>query len=288
MKLISTTAAFALALNLNLSAGEFTNSDVNDHSNHDHSQHAEDYLGFNLTRGWLDPVAAHDHSSGGHDGRAKLIHPLTIEAAFNDSDLFVSYAFNSFDDADEHEIEIELELAITRRFGVVLETGYAFETEGGSTENGFGDLEIAGRFVLAEYKNFILTAGLGLGIPTGEGEFSEDQLTVEPSLLAWTNLGNGFSLNTVIGAEFKTRSNESEIFLNAAIVKDLGGAFAATLESRNAVALRGDERGDIESEATVGLVYQATSNVAIRGGWSFPVENDEFSNGAVLSLNYSF
>ena len=92
----------------------------------------------------------------------------------------------------------------------------------------------------------------------------------------------------MIGAEFKTRSNESEIFLNAAIVKDLGGAFAATLESRNAVALRGDERGDIESEATVGLVYQATSNVAIRGGWSFPVENDEFSNGAVLSLNYSF
>ena len=56
MKLISTTAAFALALNLNLSAGEFTDSDVNDHSNHDHSnhdhsQHAEDYLGFNLTRG---------------------------------------------------------------------------------------------------------------------------------------------------------------------------------------------------------------------------------------------
>ena len=283
MKSLFTTTAIALALNFSLSAGEIASHDS--HDSHNHGAHSEDFLKFDLSRGWFEPQAAHDHS--GEHG-ARYIHPLTIEAAFNDNDLFIDYAFNSFDDEEEHEIEIEFEFALTRRLGLVVGLPYVFETEDGVTENGFGDLELAGRFVLAEYENFVLTAGLGFGIPIGEDDFSADQLTLEPSLLAWFYLGNGFSLNTALGAEFETRSNESEIFLDAALIKHLGGPLSVSVESRNAVTLRGDERGDITSEATLGVIYQFNSVVAVRGGWSFPIQNDEFNSGAVFSLNYTF
>ena len=216
------------------------------------------------------------------------IHPLTVEAAFNDNDFFLDYAFNSFDDEDEHEIEVELELALSRRFGLVLETAYEFENEDGSTNEGFADFGVAARIVLVEYQNFIATANLGFGIPIGDDDFTEDQFTLEPGLLFWFNLGNGFSLNTAIGAEYGTESEETELSFDAALVKQVYGPLALTFESRNTVGVNGDERGDITSEATLGAVYQFSDYTAIRAGWSFPIDNSEFNGGAILSLNYAF
>lgn len=288
MKLLS-SSAIAVALSTSLSAGELSGS-----ANHGSFgpitgvYHDSDYLGFDLTRGWFEPAGAHSHSNDSPDGRARYIHPLTIEAAFNDNDFFIDYAYNSFDDEDEHEIEVELEYALTRRLGIVIESAYEFENEDGSTEEGFADLSIASRFVLVENKNFIATASVEFGIPIGDDDFTADEFVVEPSLLTWFDLGNGFTLNTAVGAEFETESNETELFIDAALVKDLGGAFAVSFESRNTIELRGEERGDITSEATLGLIYQLNGSTSLRGGWSFPIDNDGFNSGGVLSVNYSF
>lgn len=256
-------------------------------SSHDR-EHSDNYLGFDILRGWLDSPSAHDHSIDSATGRSRYIHPLTVEAAFNDGDFFVDYVFNSFDDEDEHEIEIELELALTRRLGVVFEAAYEFENEGGSTEEGFADIAVAARFVLVETKNFITTANLELELPTGENDFSSNELVVEPGLLTWIDLGNGFTLNTAIGLEIGTESDELEFNFDAALVKDFGGPIALSLEFRNEVGLRDEERGDITSEATLGGIYRLNDSTSLRGGWSFPVSSSEFNGGAIASFNYSF
>ena len=279
---------------ITLQAGEFnsgnflSSSPLSNSHHHDHSHHTEDYFGFDFFSGWFDPVPPHDHSLASADGRSRQIHPLTIEAAFNDSDFFLDYAFNSFDDEDEHEIEIELELALTRRFGLIFETAYEFEVEDGSTEEGFGDLTIATRFVLAEFKHIISTANIEFGIPTGDDDFSADELVLEPSLLTWFDLGNDLTLNTALGLEIGTESNELSFIFDAAIVKGFSGPLALTLEFRNEVGLRDEEEGEITSEATLGAIYRFNKHTSVRAGWSFPISNDEFNGGAIASYNISF
>lgn len=253
------------------------------------SQKGGDYLGFDFSRGWFDPAGVHDHSTDGGTGRSRYIHPLTVEAAFNDGDFFLDYAFSSFDDEEEHEIEIEFEFAFTRRLGVVIEAAYEFEKEDGRTTDGFGDIEIAGRFVLVEFENFITTANLGLGLPTGDSDFSADELVIEPGLLSWFDLGEGVTLNTSLGLEIGAETGDASFAFDAALIKDLNGTFAVSLESRNEVGLRRDERGDLESEATLGLIYRFSNAKSVRAGWSFPVSsNNELNSGVVTSFNYSF
>ena len=147
---------------------------------------------------------------------------------------------------------------------------------------------MAARFVLVEFNNFITTANLEFEIPTGDNDFSSDELVIEPGLLTWIDLGNGFTLNTAIGGEIGTRSEEFGVFLDAALIKDLGGPIALTFESRNEISLSGDERGEIESEATLGAIYRFSNSTSIRAGWSFPITNSDFNSGAILSYNYSF
>ncbi len=252
-------------------------------------QGSGDYLGLDFSRGWFDPAGVHDHSTSGQTGRSRYIHPLTVEAAFNDGDFFLDYAFNSFDDEEEHEIEIEFEFALTRRLGLVLEAAYEFEKEDGSTTDGFADIEIAGRFVLIEFDKFITTANLGFQLPTGDDDFTADELVIEPSLLSWFDLGNGLTLNTSLGLEIGAETGDSSFAFDAALIKDLNGTFAFSIESRNEVGLRRDERGDLESEATLGLIYRFSNSKSIRAGWNFPVSsNNELNSGAVTSFNYSF
>jgi len=230
--------------------------------------------------------STHDHSAGGV--RSKYIHPITTEAAFNDNDFFIDYAFSNFRDEDEHEIEIELEYALTRRLGVVIETALAFETEGGSTENGIEDLEIAGRVVLAEYERSITTFSLGFGIPTGENDFSSDELILEPSLLSWFDFGYGITFNTKIGLEIGTRSDSLEFIYEGAVIKDFGGPLALSLESQSIVNLRDDEEEDFISNLTIGGIFRLNNSNSIRAAYTFPLSDDDFNSGAILSYNYSF
>lgn len=292
MNFIFTTISIALASSLTLQAGSYNGGDLfngissgHDGHSHDHSGHADEVFGFNLLDHWFDSSGVHDHSS---ENRSRLIHPLTVEAAFNDGDFFLDYVFSSFDDEDEHEIEIELEFALTRRLGIILETAYEFENEDGSTDQGFADLAVATRFVLAEFENVITTANIEFQIPTGEEAFSSDELILEPTLLTWFDLGHGFTLNTAIGLEIGTRSNDLEFLFETALLKQLGNGLALTVETRSEVGLRDEERGDISSEGTLGAIYRFNKSTSIRGGWNFPITNSDFNGGAIASFNISF
>ena len=249
---------------------------------------SSDFLGFDFSRGWFDPAGVHDHSTDGGTGRSRYIHPLTVEAAFNDGDFFIDYVFNSFDDEEEHEIELELEFALTRRLGIVIEAAYEFENEDGGSIDGFSDLGVAARFVLVEFNDFITTANLGFQIPTGDNDFSANELVIEPSLLSWFDLGNGFTLNTSLGLEIGSETGDFSFSFDGALIKDFGGALALSLESRNEVGLRHENSGEVESEATLGAIYRFSNSSSFRAGWSFPVSSSDFNSGAITSFNISF
>ena len=257
-------------------------------SSDSHIEHDSDYLKLNLSKGWFDSPAVHDHTSD--NDRSRYIHPITTEAAFNDNDFFIDYAFNKFSDEDEHEIELELEYALTRRLGLVIETAFEFENEGGSTNEGFADLEIAARAVLAEYEKAIVTFNVGFGIPTGNNDFSSDELEISPSFLTWYDFGYGITFHSLIGLEIGTRSNSLEFVYESATIKDFGGGFALSLESQTIVDLRDDDEDedDVESNLSVGGIYRFNNSNSIRAAYTFPLTDDEFDGGAVLSYNYSF
>lgn len=288
MKFITSPFTLALASVLTLQASSENRGDVFTSLANHGSGDSTDYHGFDILRGWLSPPKSHNNAIDGPSPHPHHIHPLTVEAAFNDTDLFVDYVFNSFDDEDEHQIELELELALTRRLGVIFETAYEFEREDGSTERGFADIAATVRFVLIEFENVVSTASLKFGLPTGDNDFSANELVIEPGLVTWINLGNGFSLNTFVGLEIGTESGEQEFAFDGALVRSFGGALALTLESRNEFALSGEERGDITSEATLGAIYRLNKHTSLRSGWSFPVSNSDLNAGAIVGLEFSF
>ncbi|MEO6435326.1 MAG: hypothetical protein ABIP55_06140, partial [Tepidisphaeraceae bacterium] len=92
------------------------------HVRHDHDSHAaaQDPLGFSLTQAWLDPWPHADLSRRG----TPFVHLFNLEPAFLDRDLILSYRFTNAPDEREAELEAEIEWALTRRIGLLIETPY--------------------------------------------------------------------------------------------------------------------------------------------------------------------
>ena len=131
---------------------------------HEHADHHEPF-GFDLCASWFEPP---EHSHASPLG-SPLIHSFRLEPAFTHRDLFVDYSFRSGPEETEHEIETELEWALTWRLGLVLELPYRFvNPDAGSAVDGVGDLAVSPRVLLAEYERFLLAFSFEVEIPTGD------------------------------------------------------------------------------------------------------------------------
>ena len=95
-------------------------------STHDATgDHATSYpppFDFSLTESWLDPWP---HSHFSRRG-TPFIHLFLTEPAFLDRDLFFDFGIARAGRENEMEMEVELEWAITRRLGLVIEMPYVF------------------------------------------------------------------------------------------------------------------------------------------------------------------
>ena len=88
-----------------------------------------------------------------------LTHSFGIEPALTGRDLFLDYSYAEGDGFSEHEAELEMEWAFTRRLGIIVEVPYIWESEDGSKSvSGFGDLAIVPRALLIDSDCFLLTA----------------------------------------------------------------------------------------------------------------------------------
>jgi len=127
-----------------------------------------------------------------------IIHSFGIEPAFTGRDLFLDHTYRKGDGVTEHETELELEWAFTKRLGVIVEVPYIWEDEEGvATTSGFGDLAIVPRAILIYEPRFLLTAQVETVLPTGSSAFG-GETAIAPGISIWNDLGNWFTLNSNI------------------------------------------------------------------------------------------
>ena len=87
---------------------------------------------------WFDPWE-HAHFREG----TPLEHHFDLEPAFLGRDLIVDYSGLTFAEESEHEIELELEWALSNRIGFIIEQPYIIsDPDTGSESSGLGDLAV--------------------------------------------------------------------------------------------------------------------------------------------------
>lgn len=240
-----------------------------------------------------------------------IIHSFGVEPAFTGRDLFIDYSYTEGDGFTEHEAEVELEWAFTKRLGVILEVPYVWEDEEGEgSASGFGDLAIVPRALLVVSDRFMLTAQIEAGLPTGSSTFGSET-SVAPGIAMWHDLGNWFTLNTSIAVAHGFDSGETELEFGIGLVKSFGekpdlshehhghdhshdhhtaaGLVHLHLELTGSAPLNGDDKGDFETEGLIGVSYGLLPEMDIRLGYRFPISTPhEFDHGLTTGLIYHF
>ena len=199
---------------------------ADEHSHHEeelsHPETTTAPLGFSLFDAWLDPWPHADLSRRG----TPFVHLFTLEPAFLDRDLILSYRFTDAPDEREAEFEAEVEWALTRRIGLLIEAPYVMlDPESGSRERGVGDTVVGGRFLLAEFDRLLLSANVALSLPTGDDDrgLGSGEVGFEPSLSLWLDLGRWITFNAQVGTEHGVESGDDALFYNAALTWSFRG-----------------------------------------------------------------
>ena len=280
-------------------------------ADHDHVAHGDHDsapvtrpLGLTLDKGWLDPWP---HADLSHRG-TPFVHLFNLEPAYLDRSLIVGYRYTDADGAHEDELEGEIEWALTRRIGLVVEAPYIMvDPNGGPTERGIGDTTVAGRFLLAEFDRLLLSANLGLSLPTGSENrgLGSGEVGIEPSVSLWLDLGHWVTASAQVGTEHGTESGDDALFYNAAVTWSfrgpslLGrdghghpehlhfppGMTSLILEFSGNAILDGTDQGRVTHELILGASYNLTEAWEIRGGYRLPLGRPrDFDSGYVISL----
>jgi hypothetical protein len=123
------------------------------------------------------------------------VHPFTIEPPHLHRDLFFFYKYTKDAEGgptDEHEVELHLDWALTRRLGFALAVPYLGLIGPDEQATGFGDLEIAPRIVIVESETFHLAANIFMTIPTGDAErdLGRGEMSLAPFMTTWHDLGS--------------------------------------------------------------------------------------------------
>lgn len=278
------------------------------HSHVEGLVHLPPTFGVNLLDGWLDPWPHTHHSRPG----TPFVHTFASEPAFLGRELFLDAAFRDGPEEREIEVEAELEYAVTRRIGVVVEAPYAFlNPEEGDAENGLGDLAVAPRFLLLEEDRFLLSANVEFSFPTGndEKELGSGQPAINPSLSAWVDLGARFTLQANAGVEHGFETDFDALTWGGALAYSFtlwdrpemlgmdeavrshfpAGLTSLIAEVRGEHPLDGEDKGSGTAEVIFGASYSVTPHLELRGGLVLPAwKPRELERGVILGVIYHF
>lgn len=135
-------------------------------------------------------VETHRSSSG-----TPWVHPFTIEPPHLHRDLFMFYKYTKDAEGtniDEHELEVHLDWALTRRFGILVAAPFLGLIGPDEQATGFGDIEIAPRVMLIESERFFLATNIFITAPTGDDsrDLGTGETTIAPLLTSWHDLGS--------------------------------------------------------------------------------------------------
>ncbi len=179
-------------------------------------------FGFSLSEGWFDEW---HHSHFSRLGTPQ-VHFFFTEPAYPERDLFVDFVYTRTAEGKEYEVATELEWAFTRRIGVVIEVpGIILDSTTGPQQEGFGDLVVAPRFLLADFDRFMMSFNLEVSTPTGDEErgFGAGEVILGPSFTGWYDLGNWWTSGFRVGVETGVDSRETEMAYDLAIARTFCG-----------------------------------------------------------------
>ena len=230
-----------------------------------------------------------------------IVHSFGVEPAFTGRDLFGDYRFRRGDELTEHELELELEWAFTRRLGIIVEIPYVFEDEaGGTTVDGFGDLAFVPRAILLEKERFILTSQIEIVAPTGTNGLG-GETAIAPGFASWFDLGDWWTLNTQVAVEHIFDEDVTDLLFGFGLIKTFGrgdhtsndnhghgsaaGVFNLHFEVTGSVGLSGEDEGTVNAEGLLGLSYGVSPNMDVRIGFEFPLSSpNDFDGGLVTGF----
>lgn len=255
-----------------------------------------------LANDFLEPFE-HIHLS---KSGTPYVHSFSIEPAFTGRDLFIDHTYRVGNGVAEHESELELEWAFTKRLGVIIEVPYVWEDEEGvATSSGFGDLAIVPRALLIESERFLLTAQMEVVLPTGSSRFG-GETAIAPGLAMWNDLGNWWTLNTGVSIEHGFDADSTELLFGVGLVKTFGekaadhadhaghshstaGLLHLHFEATGSTPLNGSDEGDMNIEGLVGISYSVAAGFDIRAGYLFPLTDpSDFDKGFTAGLVFHF
>ncbi|HEX5791447.1 MAG TPA: hypothetical protein VFY13_09835, partial [Luteolibacter sp.] len=226
------------------------------------------------TGDWLAPFE-HLHASA---KGTPIVHSINLEPAFTGRDLFVTGRYRHADDVISEEVEMELEWAVTRRLGFILEMPYEVEDERpGPRDNGMGNLAVVPRVVLIEGERMILTAQAEVELPTAKGDH-EPGTAVAPGLVGWFDLGHWWTLSSLIAIEHAFDEDASEAVFGVGLIKSFAKdhdghhhhASASGLnlhfELTGSIGLNGEEDGDAALEGLIGMSFGFCEGFDLRLG----------------------
>ncbi|MBM4030463.1 MAG: hypothetical protein FJ291_01600 [Planctomycetes bacterium] len=302
--------AFALGLCAAAASGEAAE---HGHAEGGHA-HEHDFavvppaLGASLRDGWLDRWPHSHYSRRG----TPFVHTFVSEPAFLDRDFFLDFSLAKGKDGVEAEAEAELEWAITRRIGLVVEAPFVYlNPDGGGTERGLGDVAVAPRLLLLDYDRFLLSANVEFQFSTGDEKrgLGAGETVFAPSLSSWLDLGGNLTLHNNAGFERGLSSGSDAFVWGGALTCSIytrgtpvvlradgavRGHFPAGLlnliaEIRGEHPLDGPDEGEGTGRWILGASYSLSPHVEVRGALMFPAWNPrDLDGGAILGLIYHF
>lgn len=213
------------------------------------------------------------------------VQPFFVEPAERHNVFVLNYDFHTGDHGDEHETEVEIELALTEKFGLTLEQRYSFLEE--DDIDGLADLAVVPRMFLIQQEDFFLTANLEIEIPTGHSDLTSDEVALAPSVSARWNLNGNWVLHAQFGVETTLESNETALFGSAAIIHPLSadGRLNILLETQLELGLSDEISGDLHATGLIGLSHSWSEQFAVRAGYHFPMSSPrEFDTAFIVGI----
>jgi hypothetical protein len=256
-----------------------------------------------LGRAWFDPWP-HSHKSASGTPR---VHHFLLEPAFLGRELLTDFRMVNGVDEDEMELEAEIEWALTRRMGLVLEAPMeSIKPADESRETGLGDLGLGVRAVLLDLPRLTFAASLGASIPTGDEDrgLGSGEIELSPSLAAWIDLGGWVALNLQAGTSHGLKSDDAEFFWRGGLSWSFmlygddaphthghfsPGMFSLLGEIDGRTGLSGEDNDTSTAQALLGASLSLTSKVDVRGGYILPLGKPrEIDNAFILGVVVHF
>lgn len=228
----------------------------------------------NLAKGWFEPaIEVHEHVH-------PLVHGFLVETAFTHRSMLTEASFSGGNEA----ISVEFDMPASRRLSILIDVPWVLDYANAS---GIGDLALGVRGMLVGSKDYILSAILEVGLPTGDYDVSLNEVSLGFKLANWWYAGDNYSVQSNIGIDWAPEISDSEAFVGSLLAaktfEDVSvGGVSFDISGYVEGGLEAPFDGETVGELGLGIMFSVTKALEVRLGyyWSFG-EDDTLRIGTI-------